>query len=126
MVPGLGVEPRRARGPRDFKATGKRQRTKGLANSLPFPVSEESEEGRRVRGLWTPRWTPVAGDVEGGRARLRLLYRFIAHLKDEFREGGQAGAAGVDAPGSDPGRHRSVGAWYLWQSLGATLAPREV
>src|SRR2546425_12902281 len=60
MVPGLGVEPRRARGPRDFKATGERQRTKGLANSLPFPVSEESEEGRRVRGLWTPRWTPVS------------------------------------------------------------------
>src|SRR5436190_22843734 len=65
MVPGLGVEPRRARGPRDFKATGERQRIKDLANSLPFPVSEESEEGRGVRGLWTPRWTPVAGDVEG-------------------------------------------------------------
>src|SRR5881396_2448483 len=59
MVPGLGVEPRRARGPRDFKATGKRQRIKDLANSLPFPVSEESEECRRVRGLWTPRRTPV-------------------------------------------------------------------
>src|SRR6266849_5365118 len=61
MVPGLGVEPRRARGPRDFKATGERQRIKDLGNSLPFPVSEESEEGRRVRGLWTPRWTPVFG-----------------------------------------------------------------
>ncbi len=48
-VPGLGVEPRRARGPRDFKATGERQRTKDLVNSLPFPVSEESEECRRVR-----------------------------------------------------------------------------
>src|SRR5213593_4742521 len=47
-VPGLGVEPRRARGPRDFKATGRGQRTKGLFNSLPFPVSEESEECRRV------------------------------------------------------------------------------
>src|SRR5712691_7247409 len=58
MVPGLGVEPRRARGPRDFKATGERQRIKDLGNSLPFPVSEESEEGRRVRGVWTPRWTP--------------------------------------------------------------------
>src|SRR5881409_322427 len=58
MVPGLGVEPRRARGPRDFKATGERQRIKDLANSLPFPVSEESEEGRRVRGVWTPRWIP--------------------------------------------------------------------
>src|SRR5437867_3320040 len=58
VVPGLGVEPRRARGPRDFKSPGKRQRTKGLANSLPFPLSEESEECRRVRGLWTPRWTP--------------------------------------------------------------------
>src|SRR5437867_9565972 len=61
MVPGLGVEPRRARGPRDFKATGQRQRTKDLANSLPFPVSEESEECCRVRGLWTPTWTPVFG-----------------------------------------------------------------
>jgi Recombinase zinc beta ribbon domain len=57
MVPGVGVEPTQARGPRDFKATGERQRTQGLANSLPFPVSEESEEGRRVRGLRTPRWT---------------------------------------------------------------------
>ena len=35
-MPGLGVEPRRARGPRDFKAPGKGQRTKDLANSLPF------------------------------------------------------------------------------------------
>src|SRR5881396_1883590 len=60
MVPGLGVEPRRAGGPRDFKATGKRQRTKDLANSLPFPVSEESEEYCKVRGLWIPRWTPVS------------------------------------------------------------------
>ena len=59
MVPGVGVEPRRAGGPSDFKATGRGQRTKDSANSLPFPVSEESEEGRGVRGLWTPRWTPV-------------------------------------------------------------------
>jgi hypothetical protein len=44
MVPGVGVEPIQARGPRDFKATGKRQRIKDLANSLPFPVSEESED----------------------------------------------------------------------------------
>ncbi len=36
IVPGLGVEPRRARGPRDFKATGRGQRTKDLDNSLPF------------------------------------------------------------------------------------------
>jgi len=66
MVPGVGVKPTQARGPRDFKATGERHRTKDLANSLPFSVSEESEEGRGVRGLWTPRWTPVAEDVEGG------------------------------------------------------------
>jgi hypothetical protein len=45
--------------PGDFKATGERQRIQDLANSLPCPVSEESEEGRRVRGSWTPRWTPV-------------------------------------------------------------------
>src|SRR6185295_15945697 len=44
MVPGVGVEPTQARAPRDFKATGERQRTKDLANSLPFPVSEESED----------------------------------------------------------------------------------
>ena len=36
MVPGVGVEPTQARGPRDFKATGERQETKDLANSLPF------------------------------------------------------------------------------------------
>src|SRR5882724_20195 len=59
MVPGVGFEPTQARGPRDFKVTGKRQRTQDLANSLPFPVSEESDECRRVRGVWTPRWTPV-------------------------------------------------------------------
>ncbi len=62
MVPGVGVEPTQARGPRDFKATGERRRTKDLANSLPFPVSEEYEEYCRVRGLWTPRWTPVPGE----------------------------------------------------------------
>jgi hypothetical protein len=44
LVPGVGVEPTQARGPRDFKATGRRQGTKDLANSLPFPVSEESED----------------------------------------------------------------------------------
>src|SRR3989442_9148531 len=37
MVPGVGVEPTQARGPRDFKAPGKRRRTKDLSNSLPFP-----------------------------------------------------------------------------------------
>src|SRR5882762_7241209 len=56
MVPGVGVEPTQARGPRDFKVTGKRQRTQDLA--------KESEEGRGVRGLWTPRWTPVHGRSE--------------------------------------------------------------
>jgi hypothetical protein len=36
MVPGVGVEPTRAGGPRDFKAAGKGQRIKDSANSLPF------------------------------------------------------------------------------------------
>jgi hypothetical protein len=56
---GGGSRTHMARRPGDFKATGERQRTRDLGNSLPFPVSEESEEGRRVRGVWTPRWTPV-------------------------------------------------------------------
>ena len=37
MVPGVGVEPTWADGPRDFKAPGKGRRTQDLANSLPFP-----------------------------------------------------------------------------------------
>src|SRR5436309_461137 len=44
---------------RDFKATGKRERAKDLANSLPFPVSEESEECCRVRD-YVAVGTPVA------------------------------------------------------------------
>src|SRR5437667_8980575 len=29
-------------------------------DALPFSFSEEYEECSTVRGLWTPRWTPVA------------------------------------------------------------------
>src|SRR5262245_38530035 len=64
MVPGVGVEPTQARGPRDFKAPGRGQRTKDSAIRCPLSVSEESEEGRRVRGLWTPRWIPVPGSMD--------------------------------------------------------------
>src|SRR3989442_322842 len=97
LVPGLGVEPRRARGPRDFKATGKRQRTTDLANSLPFPVSEESEEGRRVRGLWTPRWTPepaLDGVKRIEKARCRPGSTGLTH------------GAGLHDPGAERPRER--------------------
>jgi hypothetical protein len=50
-----------ARRPGDFKVAGERQRTQDLANSLPFPVSEESEGGRgRQRSMF-----PVQGRHHG-------------------------------------------------------------
>ncbi len=70
MVPGVGVEPTRARGPRDFKAPGKGRRTKDSFNSLPFPASEESEECSTVRGLRTPRWTLVQEGCRGSRCQV--------------------------------------------------------
>ncbi len=108
MVPGVGVEPTQARGPRDFEATGERQRTKDLANSLPFSRAEESEEGRRVRGLWTPGWTPVTDTIVGClayHAWTSLVYprcrmppcRTDRYLNKRPRFG--AGRVGVRSPG---------------------------
>ena len=43
---------------KDFKDTGEGQRTKDLANSLPFSRPRSTDRGSTVRGLWTPIWTP--------------------------------------------------------------------
>jgi hypothetical protein len=58
-VPGAGVEPAGAEGPRDFKDTGEGKRTKDLSNTLPFSRPRSTSRGSTVRGLWTPIWTPV-------------------------------------------------------------------
>ena len=52
---GAGVEPAGAEGPRDFKDTGEGQRTKDLANSLPFSRTRSTSRESTVRGVWTPR-----------------------------------------------------------------------
>src|SRR5258706_15993614 len=46
-----------------LRPRGKGGEQQDLSNSLPFPVSQESEECSRVRGLWTPRWTLVLGPL---------------------------------------------------------------
>ena len=57
--------------PGEVKAAGESQRTRDLADSLPFPVSEESEEGRRApagrKGLSvevSPRGFPRRHDLD--------------------------------------------------------------
>ncbi len=55
-VPGVGVEPTQVRGPRDFKAPGKGQRTKDLSNCCHFPCPRsprsavESEDSGHLDG----------------------------------------------------------------------------
>ena len=77
----MGVEPTWALGPRDFKATGKRQRTKDLANSLPFsrpygPRSTVESEGYghpdgHLFCAGGPHATKKAGTMRAGRGPSR-------------------------------------------------------
>ncbi len=62
LVPEPGVEPGRSflREILSRRGKGGESRTfESCLDSLPFPVYEDYEECSTVRGLWTPRWTPV-------------------------------------------------------------------
>ncbi len=50
MVPGAGVEPAGAEGPRDFKDMGEGQRTKDLSNSLPFSRTRSTRSALQSEG----------------------------------------------------------------------------
>ncbi len=98
-VPGVGVEPRRARGPWDFKAPGKGQRTKDLFNSLPF--SRPRSTRRVVESEWLRRrWL---ANTRSGPEDNRDSLRNGVYTPNAFPIAPPlAGSAAAAPPGGDP------------------------
>jgi hypothetical protein len=102
--------------PGDLKATERRQRTKNLANSLPCPVSKESEEVvgsedyRHPDGHLIPAAVigPQRKALAGARAPAeRDVWLQSKHTRDENASGGHAtpalgGGRPMSAPAMSP------------------------
>jgi hypothetical protein len=72
VVPETGLEPVLPCGKRILRRIDKggESRTFGsYLDSSPFSLYEEYEECSTVRGLWTPRWTPVSLGIPDDRRR---------------------------------------------------------